>query len=216
MNLPRMSRILWNRVRKLVNPVVNITQDDEETYQRDLEGVWHADRFCYNLLFARYSHGGHFAPHVDGQSVLSFNRRSMYSALFYLNDCDEGGETIFHAGDQCNALAVNETDGKVTGKKETALFKWSPKRGSCTIFRYDVLHEGAPVVPGKSKKYIIRGDVEFERKPPVCDDEKGRKAFDMYERARKLEAEGDTDGAVNIFRMIKKVSPELAEILQLN
>lgn len=216
-NLPKMSKILWDRVAKLVNPVVNITQEDEGTYQRDLEGTWFADRFCYNLLFARYQHGGHFAPHVDGQSILTFNRRSMYSALFYLNDCEEGGETIFHAGDQCQALAVDNETGKVTGKNETALFKWKPKRGSCTIFRYDVLHEGAPVVPGKQNniKYIIRGDVEFERKPPVCDDENGRRAFELYERARKMEAEGDTDGAVKLFRMIRKVSPELAAIYQL-
>ena len=215
-NLPLTSHRLWQRVVRFVAPTVTITPDDEATFQRDLEGTWHASKFCDNVLFARYLSGGHFAPHVDGQSVVNFNRRSMYTALFYLNDCAAGGETMFYAAeDQCKVLVVDDATGRVTGNRDKALFKWAPRRGSCTIFRYDVLHEGTPVAPGHAK-YIIRGDVEYERSPRVCDDERGRRAFAVYEEARRLEAEGDTDGAVNKFRAVRKLSPELAEILQIS
>jgi hypothetical protein len=224
-NLPTLARTLWQRVSPFVATTVTIDQSDEETYERALEGTWHATGFCENLLFARYGAGGHFAPHVDGMSVLDFNRRSMYSALFYLTDLPlGGGETIFHRGDQCHAVTEDPETGKVTGRAATAVFAWPPRPGSCTVFRHDVLHEGAPVaaVPDSDTaaapanvKYIIRGDVLFERRPPLCDDDAGRRAFAMFERARTLEAEGDTDGAVREFRAMRRLSPQLAELLRL-
>ena len=38
-----------------------------------------------HLLFNKYVGKGHFSPHTDGATVESFNRRSFYSVLVYLN-----------------------------------------------------------------------------------------------------------------------------------
>ena len=47
-----------------------------------------------NMLFNRYHPSGHFSPHTDGYTIVDFNTRSMYSALFYLNDCPKVAELV--------------------------------------------------------------------------------------------------------------------------
>ena len=55
------------------------------------EGTWKAVGVNEHLLFARYTDGGHFSPHTDGYTIVDFNKRSLYTLLLYLNDCQEGG-----------------------------------------------------------------------------------------------------------------------------
>eukprot|EP00045_Choanoeca_perplexa_P006250 m.53217 g.53217 ORF g.53217 m.53217 type:complete len:65 (+) comp13540_c1_seq6:515-709(+) len=58
-----------------------------------MEGEWQAVGVNEHLLFARYNDGGHFSPHTDGNNIIDFNYRSMYTLLIYLNTCADGGES---------------------------------------------------------------------------------------------------------------------------
>lgn len=58
------------------------------------EGTWTAVGVNGHLLFARYDHGGHFSPHTDGYTIVNFNKRSLYTLIIYLNDCDVGGKLM--------------------------------------------------------------------------------------------------------------------------
>jgi hypothetical protein len=213
-DLPALSKRLSRRLNAFVRPATEFTPEREEEFERDLEGTWVSNDLAKNLLFARYRDGGHFAPHIDGQSIVDFNERTMYSVLFYLNDCASGGETHVISGDQCGSVQTDPVTGKVTGNGQNVVFSVKPRRGSCVVFRYNVLHEGAPVQPGHVK-YIIRGDVLYRRDPPQLDTPADREAFDMYQRARVLEANGNAMEAVKLFQRIRKISPGLADVYQL-
>ena len=42
------------------------------------------------LLFGKYGPGCHFSPHTDGNNVLDFNNRSLFTVIIYLNTCTNG------------------------------------------------------------------------------------------------------------------------------
>jgi hypothetical protein len=149
--------------------------------------------------------------HVDGASITDFNHRTLYTVLIYLNDCAAGGETRVLSGEQCASLATDPATGKVCGNGLHSVYDMRPQQGSAIVFRYNVLHEGLSVAEGHAK-YIFRGDVVYERRPAVLDGEGDRAAFDAYQRARVLEANGDANGAVQLFRKVRKLSPSLAAV----
>ena len=47
---------------------------------------WAPDGLNEHFLFSRYIGGGHFAPHTDGATIETLNRRSFFSVIIYLND----------------------------------------------------------------------------------------------------------------------------------
>lgn len=103
--------------------------------------IWHyADQYakyfeiqfsnmeCVQLL--HYSAGdGFYKPHVD--SGPGINR--IFSALLYLNDVDEGGETYFN-------------------KFEISI---SPKRGRLVIFPADYVYEHEARPPKSNDKFVL-------------------------------------------------------------
>ena len=216
-DLPSLTARIWNRLERcLLRPKVVITPEDEASYERDAEGEWHASGLNPNCLFARYLEGGHFAPHIDGTTSTTFNERSQYTLLVYLCDCDVGGETFFMTGDQREVLTKDESSGKMVGNGKNIVASVKPKKGSAVVFFHDVLHEGSPVGSGgQHKKVIIRGDVMYRRMPPQYDEPKDREAFERYQKARVMEADGDAMGAMKLFQSIRKLSPGIADVYQL-
>jgi predicted 2-oxoglutarate/Fe(II)-dependent dioxygenase YbiX len=94
--------------------------------------------------FYRYDPGEKFAPHFDGYYQRpDALERSQWTLMIYLNEDFEGGET--------NLI---EADVSIR-----------PHTGMALAFLHRQLHEGAPVVEGR--KYAIRTDVMYRRKPPV-------------------------------------------------
>lgn len=214
-DLPGLTATLWDRLRPHVP--LRMTFDeaaDPETYERDAEGTWEASGLSLNLLFARYGSGGHFAPHVDGTTIEHFNRRSLYTVLIYLNTVGGGGETLVMTGDQCAVLTKDDASGRIQGNGRNVVHRLVPVEGACVVFRYDVLHEGVAVDPGRVK-YIIRGDVMFDRVPPILDAPADRQAFATYQQARIEEAEGRYDAAIAMFKRVRKLSPGIADVYQL-
>ena len=89
-------------------------------------------------IVINYKEGQEYRPHYDGMGTRTKNRRA--TAICYLNDVDEGGETIFPK------LNISV----------------KPKMGSLLYFQYDfgkeidsyTLHGGSPVI-GNSEKWIL-------------------------------------------------------------
>ena len=215
-DLPQLSQALWERLRPHVpRRVVFDEEADPDNFERDAEGVWEAAGLCENLLFAKYGTGGHFAPHVDGSTIEHFNRRSLYTVLIYLNTVGGGGETTIMTGDQCEVLTKDAASGRIQGVAgKNVVHTLVPVEGACAVFKYNVLHEGTAVHPG-GVKYIIRGDVMYNRVPPLLDTEADREAFRVYQAARVEEAEGRLDAAVALFKRVRKLSPGIADVYQL-
>ncbi len=86
--------------------------------------------------FYRYSSQQYFKWHMDGSFRRDHSERSKLSAIFYLNDNFDGGETDF------------------------AGFQVMPEKGMVLIFPHELMHQGAPVVKGC--KYVLRTDVMYQ------------------------------------------------------
>ena len=215
-DLPELSRVLWERLKPHMPPHVDFDEAaDPDNYERDAEGRWEAAGLNENLLFARYGTGGHFAPHVDGSTIEHFNRRSLYTVLIYLNTVGAGGETTIMTGDQCEVLTKDDASGRIQGVTgKNVVHTLVPVEGACAVFKYNVLHEGTAVAPGRVK-YIIRGDVMYRRVPAILDGEKDREAFRLYEASRIEEAEGRLNSAVSMLKRVRTLSPGIADVYQI-
>ena len=256
-DLPELTELMWARLATVMPTELHMTEDLSEGVApppppletslaggdvrvgtqeglRDTIGRWVPVGLAPNLLFARYTEGGHFAPHVDGSTVKDLNERSFYTVLVYLNTCEKGGETHIMTGDQQEVLTKDAASGRMCGSGANRVYAMKPEEGAAIVFGAEVLHEGSAVgapdvveAPGATSddppqqrtvhhaKYIIRGDVMFRRDPPLLDGEKDREAFETYQAARLAEADGDTERAVGLFRRVRRLSPGLADVYQL-
>lgn len=183
---------------------------DTERWARDIEGRWEPCGVNPNMLFARYSHGGHFSPHTDGNTIIDLNHRSFYTMLVYLNHCEYGGCT--------RLLAVKEGENFELDSEnrlrapEGAVVKSVPVRpGHALLFYQDVLHEGEPVRDG-CEKYIIRTDIMFKRVPPICTEPQDIQAYKIMKKAEDLEAAGECMEAAKLFRTAFRMSKPLADV----
>ena len=208
---------LWKRVRKFILDEELVIDEDHPLHESGLEGKWKANGINDHLLFNKYVGKGHFSPHTDGATVESFNRRSFYSVLVYLNTCKEGGETsLFYNQPKESSLSYFDVD-------EQSRYRW-PKdwigdaakceRGSVLIFRQELVHEGAPVGEN-ALKIIIRTDVMYERVEKKCNDENGRRAYDLHKRAQNEESEGHWGKAIELLKQCRKVCPEYADLVRI-
>lgn len=217
---PSLSSSLWLRMLPCFSASNRSTvsyskemENAEELFERDIEGTWEAKELSKNLLVAHYPPGGHFAPHVDGTTIEGLNCRSLYTVLIYLNDVEDGGGTHIYGCEQHEVLQKDEMTGRVSGSGEHVLFTVTPIKGRLAIFYHNVVHEGVAVGKGL-EKFIIRGDIMYQR-TPALGDENDLKAFDLYSQARELESNGQAMEAVTLFQRVKKMSRLLADIYQL-
>lgn len=75
----------------------------------------------------------------------------------------------------------------------------------------DIIHEGEPVGTN-SVKYIIRTDIIFRRRNPICTSSNGLEAYKCFREAELLEADGKVMEAAQLYRRAFKLSPELAAV----
>ena len=264
-DLPRLTALLTARARRLFPPVLHVydpddaeeltddvsarTKDFKEAAvanvgeearlagDRDTVGCWVLDSLSENILLAHYGEGGHFAPHVDGSTIDTFNRRSFYTLMIYLNTCDRGGETHILTGDQRDVLVTDPDSGKIYGNGQNRVYSMAPTQGAAITFGANVLHEGSAVRIERDisndelnssktssstvsrrdveRKVILRGDMMYRRVPALLDSTSDVEAFKMYQAARVAEADGNSEQAVSLFRRIRKLSAGIADIYQL-
>lgn len=86
-----LAGLIWERVKHLVVDTVEV-EGEEDEFEMGLKGTWKACGINPVLLFGRYGEGCHFSPHTDGNNVVDFNTRSLYTVLIYLNTCKDGGK----------------------------------------------------------------------------------------------------------------------------
>ena len=196
---------LWERMRAHVPARVEITPK-QSRYERDLEGCWEAAGLNAHLLINRYASGGHFAPHADGSTIVDFNTRSLYTVLIYLNDVRQGGATQLLSDEQREATTVDGDTGARLASQASVVHAVAPVAGRTLVYWHEVMHAGEPVGDG-CVKYCIRSDVMYRRTPAVCAEPHDLEAFELFQRARELEASGKPMEAVPLLRRAARISP---------
>ena len=112
---------LWKRLQPFVPPNCRI-EEGQERWQADLAepggSEWHACGLNTHLLVNRYEPGGHFSPHADGSTEISFDKRSLYTVLLYLNDVYDGGGTqlLNDPGDMQIGMQAEHSEKELQGK----------------------------------------------------------------------------------------------------
>lgn len=224
-----ISNELWKRIKIFLdnNKSNELNIDiDSIRHECDIEGIWDACGTNDNLLFSRYQKGGHFAPHTDGYNVIDINHRSMYTMLIYLNDCpaDQGGTRFYSNEVKGNLIHINDNDDatssstsssnkRYTANKEHELYCVEAKRGRCLIFYHNIIHEGTAPVGENGIKYIIRSDIMYKRRNPICTSEKDIEAYQLYRQAVDLAGiKGKEKDALPLFRKAFGMSRNLADV----
>ena len=207
-----LCRQLWPRLAPFVTPR-SVISAEQSRCERDLEGEWAAAGLNEHLLINKYAAGGHFAPHADGSTIDTFNRRSLYTVLLYLNDCAAGGATQILYGEQSDATCAN-AQGAAVARDEAVAYAVRPVAGRVVVYWHQTLHAGETVGAG-ALKYSVRSDVMFERDPPVCTAPNDLKAFELYQQARELEAAGEPMEALPLLMRASKLSPGIKHAYRL-
>ena len=175
-----------------------------------MEGRWRLTRLNEAFRLCKYLPLGHFGPHFDSDFVPSLDCRSLKTFMIYLNDTYDGGETNFLSPDSVMYKAPGASIYTANPADIRASLKAA--RGDALIFDHFILHEGAQVKRGE--KYIMRSDVMYERlvdQNALSDAEKKeRRAIELWTEGTKLEAAGDSMGAVECYRRADKLSPGMA------
>ena len=187
-------------------------------WERDIEGEWEAEGTNDDILLSRYGSGGHFAPHTDGYSVRDLNHRSMYSIIIYLNTPESpaegggsgGGGTRFYSDDAKGKL-IKDDQGRFTSDDRYALEMVEAVAGRALVFYHNHIHEGTPPIPG-SNKFIIRSDVMYRRRVPICTLPQDIEAYDLYCRAVDFAGDGKEAQALPLFQRAFRISPNLADL----
>jgi hypothetical protein len=101
----------------------------------------------------RYKHGEKFETHRDGHDTDSNGNKSLLTALVYMNNCEEGGETRF----------FNEPTLGITldNRCQEPHLDLRPRKGSLVLMWHNVLHKAMPVIKGV--KYAYRFTIYYER-----------------------------------------------------
>lgn len=120
-------------------------------------GVLGPDPNSFYLL--RYKPGDKFECHRDGHSTYDGNK-SFYTAMFYLSDVEEGGETVIY-GEPCIGLGINSK------YDNNGLYLCKPEIGKMVLMRHYILHKASPVTMGI--KYVLRFNLLCEKFAPYYD-----------------------------------------------
>lgn len=145
--------------------------------------------------------------------------------ILYLNTCGpspgDGGTRFYKYAARGNLVRETFSElegpskhlsGRVTADRNLEICTVSAKKGRCLIFYHNLLHEGTPPASG-STKYIIRSDVMFRRRHPICVEGKDLEAFELYRQAVDLAGtRGKEADAVPLFRRAFRLSRSLSDL----
>lgn len=190
-------------------------EEQEEESERDMIGRWIYSRLNHDLLFSRYPPQGAFAPHTDGRSVHSFDCRSFFSVIVFLNTIPPncGGGTRFYRN--MEAIRSMRKVGNIwTSDPRLVTVEVAPVAGRLLLFEQHLVHEGIPPSPPHCK-YIIRSDLMFERTPPLLQSEQDKEAYRIFQLAEVLSESGQIEDSIAHFRRAIKLSPILASTMGL-
>ena len=210
-----LAKALWTRILPHIADLTAVkVEETQARWEREIDGDWTAYGVNHELLFGRYREGGHFSPHTDGNTVVDFNNRSLYSMIVYLNDCADGGSTRMLVLEEGDSFST-DASGRFRGREENVVDSCPVEAGSVLLFYQNIVHEGEPVGAG-SMKYIIRTDLMFQRNHPFCDSDSDVEAFRLMKEAEEIEntqqGPASANKAASLFRQAFRMSPALAKV----
>lgn len=210
-----LAKILWDRILPYIAELTRVqVEESQARWEREIDGDWTAYGVNHDLLFGRYGEGGHFSPHTDGNTVVDFNNRSLYSVIVYLNDCADGGSTRMLVLEEGDSFCT-DASGRFRGREENVVDSCPVEAGSVLLFYQNIVHEGEPVGSG-STKYIIRTDLMFRRDRPFCTSASDVEAFRLMKEAEEIENKqqgpAGATKAASLFRQAFRMSPSLAHV----
>jgi hypothetical protein len=206
-----LSNILFQRI-KIILDTVHESNLDYRTDDRPLlyeglgmRGEWKLESLNPMFRLSKYSSGGHFAPHTDGDYCIDpISHRSMKTFMIYLNDDYEEGSTAFLKDGVMGE--INEERGGIRcANKSDIVTTWKPRKGDCILFDHCINHEGQQVVNGM--KYIMRSDVMYKR--TITDLTAEERALQIYYDGEAMEEHGNVDGAILNYKRAFRLCPDI-------
>jgi hypothetical protein len=184
-----LSTVIWNRIQIMHDKGYFMGY---KPFGYLTEGIWIPIKIneCYRLNIYNAPSIG-FSPHYDGQYTESFNTKSIFTMIIYLNDEYEGGDTILYDKENkidISGLTIDEEikiNNGINTYKQTII---KPAVGKCLIFPHNTIHASDKIIKGK--KIIVKTDIVFEcvkRKKIEFNKKEYLIAAEYFMKAQKLE-----------------------------
>lgn len=215
LNSTNTTATIWDRIADLFSSLQIIfgkEDDGRDCWHMDLPGTWQAISLNNDLLLARYPTGGYFSPHTDGNAIHTFNCRSFYSVILFLNSIPVGGGTKFYSDESVNQLKQSQKGAAWEADPSLCIGEVAAVAGRFLFFDQRYVHEGVPT-NAPSGKYIVRSDIMFLRSPALLTTPQDERAYSLHREAETLSEAGKTEEAIKLFRLAFKMSPALAKIM---
>ena len=207
---PQVADMVFRRIRGWMHDSIIVEEGTTTVHQDCLgetHGRWEPQRLNPAWRVCKYNAGGHFAPHHDGDHVVSSREKSLQTCMLYLNGGFKGGGTNFLSP---QTAVCQDTQGRMCAPEDSILLRVQPEAGMCIIFHHRVLHEGSAVLEGV--KYMMRTEIMYTNVEPTgvvrsaADDE----ALALVRQAEDLEAT-DPTAAMQCWRKAFKLSRAVRE-----
>ena len=204
---PEVADVVFKRIRPLISDPIIVTEATTTVHHDVLgatQGRWEPQHLNPAWRVCKYNAGGHFAPHYDGDHVLSSTEKSLQTCMLYLNGGFVGGGTNFLLPD---AAMQEDEQGRKCASDESILLRVQPEAGMCIIFHHRVWHEGSALRESDSPKYMMRTEIMYTNVQPTGavrsaeDDE----ALALVRRAEDVEAT-DPAAAMECWKKAFKLS----------
>jgi hypothetical protein len=156
-----LARILYQRLEDQLCPVVvdELSPDDSLSEPYQCGGRWDPVGLNDHFRICKYTVGGHFGPHFDGNFRRSSDERSWKTFMLYLNSPTEGGNTNFLCRDA--EFYVDPRTKRVCSAPGQVQFQVRPEAGMAICFNHQIMHEGEALSAGV--KYIMRSEIMYRR-----------------------------------------------------
>lgn len=158
------SAALWHLLRRLLPPF-RVFPEHPDT---DAQGwrVWRPVGVNPVWRFARYRPGSCLVPHYDPPFAESARRKTLSTAVIYLDCWGEGGVLGFLDDPQRNQPWSERKWRDRPGDPAQRWYTVKPQAGDLVIFDHRLLHESTPLESG-AHKTLVRTDIVWEAVGPA-------------------------------------------------
>mmetsp|Transcript_64824 Transcript_64824/g.130353 ORF Transcript_64824/g.130353 Transcript_64824/m.130353 type:complete len:443 (+) Transcript_64824:101-1429(+) len=127
-------------------------------------------------------------------------------------DSKEPGRSEGEIGESAVSSGGLTSGGRFTADPDLEICTVAARRGRVLVFYHNHMHEGTPPALG-FQKYIIRSDVMYSRRQPICTSPKDQEAYALYQEAVDLAGvKGREADALPLFRRAFSMSRSLADL----
>lgn len=160
------AQLLWDRIREKVEQAL-----DRSNFRVQPLGFcssqrnWQLAGINNAIRINEYSEEKQrFQAHRDAQFVKDWKCRSLFSIVIYLNDVDDGAETVFHVPKWEDPvygvpelLTIKQEMSQAGFHKSHRVLKVKPKLGKAVVFTHNLIHSSEPAK--LEKKAVLRSEI---------------------------------------------------------